>query len=57
MKTVLDTFSRCTTRFRLFMSSTGNASDGFYQIMTAKQASVENLFGCDPAIAPMSIPR
>jgi hypothetical protein len=32
---VLDTFSRCTTRFRLFMSSTGQASGGFYQIMTA----------------------
>jgi hypothetical protein len=33
---VLDTFSRCTTSFRLFMSSTGQASGGFYQIMTAK---------------------
>lgn len=32
---VLDTFSRCTTSFRLFMSSTGNASGGFYRIMTA----------------------
>jgi hypothetical protein len=33
---VLDTFSRCHTSYRLFMSSTGNASGGFYQIMTAK---------------------
>jgi hypothetical protein len=32
---VLDTFSRCTTAFRLFMSSTGNASGGFYRIMTS----------------------
>jgi hypothetical protein len=31
---VLDTFSRCTTSFRLFMSSTGQASGGFYRIMT-----------------------
>jgi hypothetical protein len=35
-ESVLDTFDRCTTDFRLFMSSTGNASGGFYQIMTAK---------------------
>ena len=33
---VLDTFERCHTSFRLFMSSTGSASGGFYQIMTAK---------------------
>jgi hypothetical protein len=33
---VLHTFLGCTTSFRLFMSSTGQASGGFYQIMTAK---------------------
>ena len=33
---VLDTFERCHTSFRLFASSTGSASGGFYQIMTSK---------------------
>jgi len=33
---VLDTFERCSTSFRLFMSSTGAAFGGFYQICTAK---------------------
>jgi hypothetical protein len=33
---VLDALERCSTRFRLFMSSTGAASGGFYQICTAK---------------------
>jgi hypothetical protein len=33
---VLSALERCHTRFRLFMSSTGQASGGFYQIMTAK---------------------
>jgi hypothetical protein len=33
---ILDTLSRCHTTFRLFMSSTGQAAGGFYQIMTAK---------------------
>jgi hypothetical protein len=33
---VLDALSRCHTRFRLFMSSTGAAFGGFYQICTAK---------------------
>jgi hypothetical protein len=32
---VLEALERCSTRFRLFMSSTGAASGGFYQIMTA----------------------
>src|SRR5246127_3030887 len=33
---VLDALERCHTTFRLFMSSTGPAFGGFYQIMTAK---------------------
>jgi phage terminase large subunit len=33
---IIDTLDRCVTTFRLFMSSTGPASGGFYQIMTAK---------------------
>jgi hypothetical protein len=33
---IFDTLERCHTTFRLFMSSTGAASGGFYQIMTAK---------------------
>jgi hypothetical protein len=33
---ILDTLERCVTTFRLFMSSTGLASGGFYQIMTAR---------------------
>ena len=33
---ILDALERCHTSFRLFMSSTGQASGGFYQIMTAK---------------------
>ena len=33
---VLDALSRCHTSYRLFMSSTGSASGGFYQICTAK---------------------
>jgi phage terminase large subunit len=33
---ILDTLERCVTTFRLFVSSTGLASGGFYQIMTAK---------------------
>jgi hypothetical protein len=33
---VLEAIERCSTRFRLFMSSTGAASGGFYQICTAK---------------------
>jgi phage terminase large subunit len=33
---VLDALSRCHTTFRLFMSSTGPAFGGFYQICTAK---------------------
>ena len=32
---VLDTFERCHTSFRLFASSTGSASGGFYRICTA----------------------
>ena len=33
---VLDALERCSTTFRLFMSSTGAAFGGFYQICTAK---------------------
>jgi hypothetical protein len=33
---VLEALERCSTRYRLFMSSTGQASGGFYQICTAK---------------------
>jgi phage terminase large subunit len=33
---VLDALSRCHTTFRLFMSSTGGAFGGFYEICTAK---------------------
>src|SRR5215470_377876 len=33
---ILDTLERCHTTFRLFMSLTGQAAGGFYQIMTAK---------------------
>jgi phage terminase large subunit len=33
---VLDALERCHTTFRLFMSSTGQAFGGFYQICTAK---------------------
>jgi phage terminase large subunit len=33
---VLDALDRCHSSFRLFMSSTGAAFGGFYQIMTAK---------------------
>jgi phage terminase large subunit len=33
---VLDALERCHTSYRLFMSSTGAAFGGFYQIMTAK---------------------
>ena len=35
-ESVLDALARCHTTFRLFMSSTGQASGGFYQICTAK---------------------
>jgi hypothetical protein len=33
---ILDTLERCHTTFRLFMSSTGQASGGFYRIMTSR---------------------
>jgi len=33
---ILDALSRCNTTFRLFMSSTGQAAGGFYQICTSK---------------------
>jgi hypothetical protein len=33
---IFDTLERCHTTFRLFMSSTGPAAGGFYQICTAK---------------------
>ena len=33
---VLDALDRCHTDFRLYMSSTGPASGGFYQICTSK---------------------
>jgi hypothetical protein len=33
---VLEALERCSTPFRLFMSSTGQAAGGFYQICTAK---------------------
>jgi len=33
---VLDALERCSTSFRLFMSSTGPSFGGFYQIMTAR---------------------
>jgi hypothetical protein len=33
---VLQTLERCSTRYRLFMSSTGAAFGGFYQIMTSR---------------------
>jgi hypothetical protein len=33
---VLDTLSRCHTSYRLFMSSTGQASGGFFEINTSK---------------------
>ncbi len=33
---VLDALERCSTKFRLFMSGTGPAFGGFYQICTAK---------------------
>jgi hypothetical protein len=33
---VLEALERCSTRFRLFMSSTGQAAGGFYHIMTAR---------------------
>ena len=33
---VLEALERCSTRFRLFMSSTGQAAGGFDQIMTAR---------------------
>jgi phage terminase large subunit len=33
---VLSALERCHTRYRLFASSTGGASGGFYEIMTAK---------------------
>jgi hypothetical protein len=33
---ILDTFERCHTTFRLFASSTGPASGGFYRICTAQ---------------------
>jgi hypothetical protein len=48
---VIDTFSRCTTDFRLFMSSTGNASGGFYQIMTA-QAHLWKTFTVTSSMCP-----
>jgi hypothetical protein len=35
---VLETFERCTTSFRLFMSSTGQASGGFYRLMSANDS-------------------
>jgi hypothetical protein len=35
---ILETFERCTTSHRLFMSSTGQASGGFYRIMTANDS-------------------
>jgi hypothetical protein len=33
---ILDALERCHTSYRLFMSSTGAASGGFYQIMTSR---------------------
>jgi hypothetical protein len=33
---VLEALERCSTRYRLFMSSTSQAAGGFYQIMTAR---------------------
>jgi hypothetical protein len=51
-ESVLDTFSRCTTRFRLFMSSTGNASDGFYQIMTANRHLWKTFLGAIQRLPP-----
>src|SRR6516164_2087647 len=33
---VLEALERCSTRYRLFMSSTGQASGGFYQICTSR---------------------
>jgi hypothetical protein len=38
---VLDALERCHTSYRLFMSSTGSAFGGFYQISTASQPEVE----------------
>jgi len=48
---VLDALSRCHTQFRLFMSSTGAAFGGFYQIMTA-QAHLWRTFRVKSADCP-----
>jgi hypothetical protein len=48
---VLEALERCSTRFRLFMSSTGQASGGFYQICTAK-AHLWRTFRVTSAMCP-----
>jgi hypothetical protein len=48
---ILDTLSRCHTAFRLFMSSTGQASGGFYRIMTA-QAHLWKTFRVPSELCP-----
>jgi hypothetical protein len=48
---VLEALERCSTRFRLFMSSTGQAAGGFYQIMTA-HAHLWRTFRVTSAMCP-----
>jgi hypothetical protein len=46
-----EVLERCSTTFRLFMSSTGAAFGGFYQIMTAK-AHLWRTFRIPSSICP-----
>jgi hypothetical protein len=48
---VLEALERCSTRYRLFMSSTGQAAGGFYQIMTAR-AHLWRTFRVTSAMCP-----
>jgi hypothetical protein len=48
---VLDALERCSTSYRLFMSSTGAAFGGFYQIMTAR-AHLWRTFRVTSAMCP-----
>lgn len=52
---ILDALERCHTSYRLFMSSTGPAFGGFYQIMTAK-AHLWRTFRIPSALCP-HVPR
>jgi hypothetical protein len=49
---ILDALERCHTSYRLFMSSTGAAFGGFYQIMTAKAHLWRTFFRVSSDLCP-----